>query len=157
MVLVFLAAKKKLAIRTEDAGGRKNWGKRPTNYDPDTQCWQCYKPLTKTTMHAINHKWHPECFYCYSCQSVFGEDVAVVLVGDYPFCNQECADGRTCHGCKDVIVGDVADALGKKWHDQCFACNKCKKHLGGDTFVVRNDKPTIPLCELCGAGFNLAT
>jgi len=108
-------------------------------------------------MHAINHKWHPECFYCYSCQSVFGEDLAVILVGDYPFCNQECADGRTCHGCKDVIVGDVADALGKKWHDQCFACNKCKKHLGGDTFVVRNDKPTIPLCELCGAGFNLAT
>jgi len=147
----FPGGPKKLQIRTE--GGRKNWGRRPKNYDENKDCWQCYKPLGKTVMHSIEHKWHPECYYCYQCSKVFGPEDMVNVVGDWPFCNQECADGRTCNNCKKVIETDVADALGKKWHEECFACDKCKKHLGGDTFVVRTDKPTVPLCELCAAGF----
>jgi len=149
----FEGGPRKLNVRTD---GRKNYGPRPKTYNEDKECWQCYKPLAKTVMHAIDHKWHPECFTCFTCWSVFGPEVAVTLVDDRPFCNQECAEGRTCHGCKKLILGDVAEALGKKWHDDCFNCEKCQKHLGGDCFVIRSDKPTLPLCELCGAGFNTA-
>jgi hypothetical protein len=59
-----------------------------------------------------------------------------------PYCLKDYKDLflPKCAGCKKCIEVSVVGALGKKWHEDCFTCRKCKCKFEGD-FYVLNDEP----------------
>ena len=48
-----------------------------------------------------------------------------------------------CEGCGEYIKGQGLQALGKKWHSECFACVVCRKPLSG-SFLHKDGKPYCP-------------
>ncbi|XP_077998933.1 PDZ and LIM domain protein 7-like isoform X1 [Glandiceps talaboti] len=50
-----------------------------------------------------------------------------------------------CHNCNEAAYGMVLNALGHKWHPQCFVCSQCKEEMAGKTFYKGKDGK--PLCE----------
>ncbi|EGG01555.1 uncharacterized protein MELLADRAFT_117772 [Melampsora larici-populina 98AG31] len=71
-----------------------------------------------------------------------------VLHKGYPYC-ESChlkLHKPKCFGCKTSMVGDIINAMGKQWHEDCFVCKDCKKpFLNGMFFLFQSN----PFCEPC--------
>ncbi|EKE39409.1 calponin homology (ch) domain containing protein [Entamoeba nuttalli P19] len=53
---------------------------------------------------------------------------------------------EVCVKCGQTLSGNVLEALGKKYHQQCFGCTTCSRKLGASFVTVDNQ----PYCETCG-------
>jgi len=54
--------------------------------------------------------------------------------------NVEKVDDPICSTCQQSITGQGLQALGKKWHPECFVCSSCKNQLTG-SFMHHDGKP----------------
>lgn len=53
-----------------------------------------------------------------------------------------------CHGCGQGILSVSIDAMGHKWHPDCFKCSRCRKSFDDGKYVTREGKP---MCQQCSA------
>ena len=49
-------------------------------------------------------------------------------------------EGPDCTKCGEMIIGKIAYASDKPYHDDCFTCAECKKPLAGQQFTRKEDK-----------------
>jgi len=56
------------------------------------------------------------------------------------------ASRGNCATCKNAILGEIIQAVGKTYHPEHFVCGNCKQPLGTRNFYEQNG---IPYCERC--------
>jgi paxillin len=152
----------------------------------DTACAKCNKAFTATDKktNALGKKWHQSCFVCAHCNLGLSPDF--LHHESKPYCDKcfsahikpqiklavskggvSAITGSSsfssasdlCGGCgKDLSgVTKKVGALGKKWHQECFACCECHQVLQSN-FISKEGKPycgckSKELCASCGKAF----
>lgn len=113
------------------------------------QCPGCGETIHGgSVIEALGRKWHKDCFACQ------GEGCGKPLRGvpyqehdGMPFC-KDCyynRFGEVCAGCGERIHGGTLNAMGKKWHRECFVCSACSGPLES-RYATRDGRP---LCGSC--------
>lgn len=58
------------------------------------------------------------------------------------------ARGSECSGCGRALGGTWTNALGKKFHPDCFVCTGCHRPFAGQTFSVKDGEPFHEACAV---------
>jgi len=86
-------------------------------------CAHCEQKITGPFIEALGQTWCPDHFVCSGCGGGFKDD-QFRKHQDRPWCEdcyiKEVAD--TCGACGKPITGEMFEALGKKFHAECFVC-----------------------------------
>jgi hypothetical protein len=107
------------------------------------RCRSCKTPIEGEIVIACGHSYHVDHFFCAECGDPFGATTPFVEGSDgYAYCVR-CHTRRTsarCRGCKNQILDEVTvEALGGKWHENCFVCLECGGGFGDEgRFFVRD-------------------
>ncbi|XP_070557778.1 paxillin-like [Ptychodera flava] len=113
--------------------------------DKMSTCSKCDEKISGTVITALTKKWHPDCFKCNKCkENLRGKTFFKDKDGE-PLCEDDYTEHEAarCENakCKKPIVGEIVVALNRKWHRECFVCEKCKKQFKDGSFSVRDGKP----------------
>eukprot|EP00906_Rhabdomonas_costata_P034167 RCo048080 len=134
---------------------------RPCHSDckPGELCAGCGRTIRSgVIMTALHKKWHPECFRCCICGDSI-QDSTFTTQGGKP-CHPSCKPGEACARCGEKMRGEITNALGKKWHPECFRCSLCGKAIADASFSTVEGRPCHSRCkpgEPCaGCGQKLA-
>jgi len=107
------------------------------------KCQHCREQVTyySTCLRAFGNIWHAKCLKCDLCGKKIEEGKFPKVVGQ-KFCSESCARkveqdqpkeaGKICKGCDKALGLQFMEVGDDKYHNQCFACYKCKKRLRGD-------------------------
>ncbi|XP_044529777.1 paxillin [Gracilinanus agilis] len=111
------------------------------------KCGGCARAILENYISALNTLWHPECFVCRECFTLFGNGSFFEHDGQ-PYCEVHYHErrGSLCSGCQKPITGRCITAMAKKFHPEHFVCAFCLKQLNKGTFKEQNDKP---YCQKC--------
>ncbi|KAI9230096.1 MAG: LIM domain-containing protein [Piptocephalis tieghemiana] len=111
------------------------------------KCRGCRRRIRRDCVHALGHRWHPECFVCEDCNRPFGQGVFFEL-DKHAYCERHYHQrrGTLCPDCGDPVVGECVSALEHKFHPQHFVCCLCRKSLLECAF---GDKDGLPCCGDC--------
>eukprot|EP00727_Mastigamoeba_balamuthi_P002439 m51a1_g12192 putative transforming growth factor beta-1-induced transcript 1 protein (283) ;mRNA; r:23521-25012 len=96
-------------------------------------CAACGRAIVTAVVHALGRDWHVEHFCCAKCRCPLGAVFLRAPGGAEAWCD-ECwrATIKPCAGCsQDVVSGSAVEALGRRWHPQCFKCLGCSAVLDG--------------------------
>lgn len=105
------------------------------------RCHNCKTPIEGAVVMALGRHYHADHFFCAECGDPFTAESPFVEHNDYPYC-VSCHTKRTsarCRACKQPILNETTiEALGGRWHDQCFVCCECGGNFGEEgRFFVR--------------------
>ena len=106
------------------------------------RCAYCNQAIADRCINALNQKWHVNCFVCNSCCQPFPSG-SFFEKGGMPYC-QPCFQGTfssKCAGCGNMASGQLINALGQKWHSQCFCCSYCRRPFNGLPYFEKDGKP----------------
>lgn len=107
------------------------------------RCRSCKTPIEGEVIVACGGEWHVGHFFCAECGDPFNSDIPFIEGSDgYAYC-VGCHTKRTsarCRACKLPILDHLTvEALGGKYHEQCFACYECGSGFGVEgRFFVRD-------------------
>ena len=110
-------------------------------------CCVCAGTLVGTYLLALEKTWHQECLKCVFCASTF-PDLSFVHQDGNVYCNQECVEDSLpqihCGACSARILSteESIEAIGKRWHMDCFVCAVCSKPFEGLQFIAVGGSPT---------------
>lgn len=111
-------------------------------------CAGCNAPITGGEyLMALGKPWHANHLVCEVCRKPLSGQ-QFFDAGGRPHC-AGCYNARTgaiCGGCGKAISGRAVSALGKAWHEACWACAMCRKPLQEQPFVEKNGKPYCATC-----------
>lgn len=113
------------------------------------RCHNCKTPVEGAVILALGRHYHADHFFCAECGDPFSSESPFVEHNGYPYC-VSCHTKRTsarCKACKQPILNEMTvEALGGKWHDDCFVCCECAGDFGEEgRFFVREVE--VPLTE----------
>lgn len=106
------------------------------------RCRSCKTPIEGEVIVAAGAEWHVGHFFCAECGDPFDSNTPFVERDNYAYCVR-CHTKRTsarCRQCKTQILDELTvEALGGKYHEQCFVCFECHGGFGDEgRFFVRN-------------------
>ncbi|RMD40277.1 hypothetical protein DV735_g4854, partial [Chaetothyriales sp. CBS 134920] len=106
------------------------------------RCRSCKTPIEGAVVNACGHTYHEDHFFCAECGDPFFSTTPFVEHNGYAYC-VSCHTRRTsarCKACKQVILDELTvEALGGKWHEQCFVCYECQGSFGNEgRFFIRD-------------------
>lgn len=106
------------------------------------RCRSCKTPIEGEVIVAAGAEWHVGHFFCAECGDPFDSGTPFVERDNYAYCVR-CHTKRTsarCRQCKAQILDELTvEALGGKYHEQCFVCSECEGGFGDEgRFFVRN-------------------
>merc|ERR1719334_485002 len=114
-------------------------------------CEKCAK-LIGTDSKDLSYKekhWHEWCFVCCICSNSlvdkpFGSKEDKIYCGDC-YANEFAS---RCDGCSQVFKPGTKkmEYKGKQWHENCFTCNNCKKALGTQSFIPKDEHNYCVTC-----------
>lgn len=114
-------------------------------------CEKCTK-IIGTDSKDLSYKekhWHEWCFVCCICSNSlvdkpFGSKEEKIYCGDC-YANEFAS---RCDGCSQVFKPGTKkmEYKGKQWHENCFTCNNCKKALGTQSFIPKDDHNYCVTC-----------
>ncbi|CAF2479428.1 unnamed protein product [Rotaria sp. Silwood2] len=108
-----------------------------------------------------NGLWHPQCFTCKQCKE-FLVNLIYFHKDGLLYCGRHHAElyKPRCTACDEIIFSDeCTEAEGYSWHMDHFCCSNCKKRLGGERYVMRQNQPFClncfetmyaEYCDTCG-------
>ena len=114
---------------------------------PHGICSGCRKFIAGEMVQAMGRCYHPEHFVCTVCSRPIG-------TGQYfeQDSQQLCANcyhrhfSPPCDRCGQPIATQLLQALGKKWHPECFVCCSCQRPFPMGQFYERHGQPWCPTC-----------
>lgn len=112
-------------------------------------CGGCGQPAAGgAVVNALNRQWHVQCFACDYCKRPFNGQPFFAKEGK-AFCQQHYHQeaGGSCGGCKQPITGRCVDALGHRFHPNCFVCAYCMNPLSGGGFTEHHGSPYCHECH----------
>lgn len=124
---------------------RRLWHVPPTG---PTICPGCKNKTELQCIQAAGHDWHAECFRCSLCSRPLNVK-AFISKDDLIFhkeCYLQCFNER-CAKCTQIIEKDFVSLLGRKYHRECFICERC-----GDRNSIQNKCLSLfsmPYCSNC--------
>lgn len=125
-------------------------GRRKTVAVPRTSCGKCGLLVKGQKVSAMGKIFHRQCFCCATCDAVlesFFECAGQAYCPDHIAAaelKEDLAHGNTCGKCNlPTDSGVVVNALGRRWHENCFRCTTCNALL--DNFFGAGG---MPYCEL---------
>ncbi|CAG2058235.1 unnamed protein product [Timema podura] len=105
-------------------------------------CNKCSQKIKGDCLNAIGKHFHPECFACTYCGTLFKNN-PFFLEDGLPYCETDWNELFTtkCFACGFPIeAGDRwVEALSNNYHSQCFNCTNCKKNLEGQSFYAKGE------------------
>ncbi|CAG2162602.1 unnamed protein product [Oppiella nova] len=130
--------------------GHQNIGYTTTAEEDDTTAIKVNpSEPTHPTLNGSTALYHIECFTCEECREV------LVDLKAYLYANPDSTDGSRvanslycsrhfvelfkprCQSCDHLIFDEeCTEAEGKAWHLGHFACNECKRSLGGQQYIM---------------------
>lgn len=113
------------------------------------RCQACEKPISDYVLQAMGKTWHMLHFVCDECQEPIGERLFVEKEGK-AYCLDDFYKkfGFACARCSELITGEYIEALGKRWHTNCYTCCSCNKSIAGPN-VNAMGFPWHPDCFCC--------
>jgi hypothetical protein len=108
---------------------------------------RCAEALRGAVLVALGKKWHRDCFRCNVCDepaaSSFIEHEGAAV------CKRCHADrfAEKCDACRKGLVGAYVNAMGGKYHRDCFRCCACGASVASK-YVPHEGKP---YCDGCHA------
>lgn len=111
------------------------------------QCAACDQNILGEVVHALGKKYHPEHFFCSVCQKEIGNETFVER-NEKVYCENCYTTYFTplCPKCNQPVLDFCTEAMGKKYHPDCFVCIECEKPLKDELFMERNNQI---YCEKC--------
>eukprot|EP00095_Tigriopus_kingsejongensis_P007372 maker-scaffold37_size504123-snap-gene-2.14 protein:Tk07372 transcript:maker-scaffold37_size504123-snap-gene-2.14-mRNA-1 annotation:"protein prickle-like" len=107
------------------------------------------KDLCVTATRAgVDRLWHPHCFICTTCGNSL-VDLIYFIHGGRLYCGRHHAEilKPRCFSCDEIVFNDeCTEAEGKTWHMKHFSCATCELSLGGQRYIMRNEKPFCVRC-----------
>ena len=96
---------------------------------------------------------HTHCCFCVDCKIDLstGEE-QVALADDGSLLCVPCDSrqrGAICRVCDAILVGSFVNALGSKYHAECFRCCACDVGLGSGTVPCTQGRDKLPYCVPC--------
>ena len=115
--------------------------------NPRGVCAACDQTILGEVIHALGKKFHPEHFFCSVCQNEIGNE-SFIERNEKVYCEPCYTQYFTpsCPKCDKPVTDFCTEAMGKKWHPECFICTNCSRSLGDEVFLEKNSKP---YCENC--------
>lgn len=110
-------------------------------------CGACGLTLQGPYVQALDQCWHQECFVCTECKNVFTDTNTFRRHQDKPYCEEHYLSmfADKCHRCENPIQREVFEALGHKYHPQCFVCEVDSAPIGeGHSFHIHEGKVYCP-------------
>jgi hypothetical protein len=112
-------------------------------------CGGCKEVIKSAYLRVGNQCFHDNCFVCGICKSPFTKDENQKFQyfpdEDKLVCTS-CFYNPKCFACNQVFTDKFMRILGKKYHQQCFACAKCKNNFQNEQYFKADGEP---LCESC--------
>lgn len=105
--------------------------------------------------------WHPACFTCSVCRELLVDLIYFYRDGRL-YCGRHHAETLKprCAACDELILADeCTEAEGRAWHMRHFACFECDRVLGGQRYIMRDNRPYClhcfdaifsEYCDACG-------
>lgn len=109
-------------------------------------CGNCNRELGDGNVLSFDGKqYHERCFACVQCKKPFGHE-QVFIKDNRNFCGS-CIAG-TCNTCKKAIGSAPAfEVGGKKYHERCFSCFRCKIPLPDGSCCLIDNNPHCLNCS----------
>lgn len=163
------------AQRRRDALGRGTVRTIPETVEGVTGiCQQCGQSIIPGDVAVYAWKaghdccWHPACFCCAVCNELL-VDLAYFYQDCRIYCGRHHAEllKPRCSSCDEIIFSDeCTEAEGRFWHMKHFCCYECQAPLGGQRYVMREDRPVCcqcfekmfaEFCDSCGDPIGIDT
>jgi hypothetical protein len=109
------------------------------------KCGYCDGPILDKCISALDQTFHPEHFFCCSCDQVFGEE-GFHEKDDSAFCKSCYFEqfAPKCGGCNTPITENYISSLNLQWHPTCFVCKDCQQPFHDGNFFEHEG---FPYCE----------
>ncbi|KAJ2464339.1 Transforming growth factor beta-1-induced transcript 1 protein, partial [Coemansia sp. RSA 2320] len=123
-----------------DGGLRKSTG----------TCDQCHAPLGDEYVNVLGRRFHVTHFVCEDCGIplyALGGYLQDPNGGEKFYCQRDYLQrfSPSCHACSvQITSGEMAVALGRTYHSDCFVCSICQSPFIGDVCYEHDSQP---LCE----------
>ncbi|XP_053542573.1 four and a half LIM domains protein 1b [Ictalurus punctatus] len=115
-------------------------------------CAECRRPISTDSkeLHYKGRYWHEDCFRCSKCYKNLAKE-SFSVKDDRILCGK-CSsreDAPRCHACyKPILAGaESVEYKGNVFHDDCFTCYKCKKPIGSESFITKNENVYCSSCH----------
>jgi len=130
---------------------------------PCAGCQAVFKDTDAVIVWGNNEKrWHASCFMCKGCAAKFEllsngkwmHNSGISESNGFPYCGN-CYKQLfefSCDECNNAITGPYVDLFGRRFHEQCFLCDGCKKPLTGH--CLKRPKEKKAFCRECAKGNN---
>ncbi|XP_030850860.1 prickle planar cell polarity protein 3-B-like [Strongylocentrotus purpuratus] len=119
------------------------------------ECAECNQKIGHDSKDLIfkSKHYHETCFEArYTC-SMCKASLADKAFGNWDgqLCCLQCYEknlAKNCQACGELIKPGMKRLgfQGKEWHDKCFRCKVCDKHIGGGSFVPKEDNIYCSTC-----------
>ncbi|KAJ2616473.1 Transforming growth factor beta-1-induced transcript 1 protein [Coemansia sp. RSA 1365] len=118
--------------------------------DAQTTCDTCGGALGEEYVNVLGRRFHVTHFVCEDC------NIPLYALGGYLqdpqgdnkfYCQRDYLQrfSPSCHACSvQITSGEMAVALGRTYHSECFVCSICQSPFVGDVCYEHNSQP---LCE----------
>ncbi|KAJ2022584.1 Transforming growth factor beta-1-induced transcript 1 protein, partial [Coemansia sp. S610] len=128
------------ALVAAEDGGQKSTG----------NCDQCHAPLGEEYVNVLGRRFHVTHFACEDCGIplyALGGYLQAPHGGEKFYCQRDYLQrfSPSCHACSvQITSGEMAVALGRTYHSDCFVCSICQSPFIGDVCYEHDSQP---LCE----------
>ncbi|KAJ1833118.1 Transforming growth factor beta-1-induced transcript 1 protein [Coemansia sp. RSA 2711] len=118
--------------------------------DAQAVCDTCHAPLGDEYVNVLGRRFHVTHFVCEDC------NIPLYALGGYLqhpdgsknfYCQRDYLQhfSPACHACSvQITSGEMAVALGRTYHSECFVCSICQSPFVGDVCYEHDSQP---LCE----------
>ncbi|KAJ2644817.1 Transforming growth factor beta-1-induced transcript 1 protein [Coemansia sp. RSA 1694] len=113
-------------------------------------CDQCHAPLGEEYVNVLGRRFHVTHFACEDCGIplyALGGYLQAPNGGEKFYCQRDYLQrfSPSCHACSvQITSGEMAVALGRTYHSDCFVCSICQSPFIGDVCYEHDSQP---LCE----------
>ncbi|KAJ1896189.1 Transforming growth factor beta-1-induced transcript 1 protein [Coemansia sp. IMI 209127] len=121
-----------------------------TNSRSRRLCDSCHEPLGEEYVNVLGRRFHAMHFVCDDCSIplyALGGYLQDPNGGEKFYCQRDYLQrfSPACHACSvQITSGEMAVALGRTYHSDCFVCSICQSPFIGDVCFEHDGQP---LCE----------
>lgn len=123
-------------------------------------CYVCSQPITGQYICANNEYYDPDCFKCYTCNTILAGQAYLIGPDNQCYCETDYYKlyNPKCATCNETIIGNYLTALNNKYHADCFVCIVCKQPFNDNVYHTHNKSPYCtqhynelfaPMCTKC--------